>query len=132
MDSRQPFYTEATRVNLPKAVGEWNTFETTNRLALARQAGSTWVLTGDSPMQLRIYYGDGNATGTVVFFQVASQLYCDMLVTSLDYHHLYRADLAGPQLKLAELDGNWLTNAIAHGQMNLPAPERTAKAWNVC
>lgn len=121
VNSPNPFYTEATRVSLPAANGEWDVLQT-NRVNQRMEAESTWVLAGTTPVRLRLYTDAGSATGTMVFFQVTGKLYCDKLINGAAYHHLYRADLADKRLQLAELDGNWLTNAIAHGRVNLPTP----------
>ena len=134
MNSPNPFYTEATRISLPAVIGEWDMLRT-NRVDQRVETDSTWILAGTTPMKLRIYSDAGNGTGTMVFFQVTGKLYCDKLINGDAYHHLYRADLADKQLQLAELDGNWLTNAIAHGRVNLPAPSSncvinaTASQW---
>ena len=111
VDSRNPFYTAATRINLPALSGGWGGCETETN-----GSERLWLAT-DNP-------------GPWVFFRVAGQLYCDWMAKDDDavYHHLYRADLTGSQLRLAELDGDWLTNAMARGSVRLPAPERTAKS----
>ena len=134
MNSPTPFYTEATRINLTAANGEWDVLQT-NRVDQRVEAESTWVLAGTSPVRLRLYSDTGSATGTMVFFQVTGKIYCDMQTGDDIYHHLYRAEFTGKQLQLAALDGDWLTNAIAHGQTNLPAPgsncviNATAAEW---
>ena len=120
VNSRNPFYTEATRVTVPAAVGEWDA-PRTSHTDLRPGADATWTLAAGSPMRLRVYTDSGDGTGTVVFFQVTGKMYCDMVAFGDPYHHLYRADLAGSQLQLAALDGNWLTNAIALGRVDLPA-----------
>ena len=134
VNSPNPFYTDSTRITLPSAIGEWDALRT-NRASHRLEIDSTWVLTGTDPVRLRLYSDDSTVTGALVFFQVTGKLYCDMQVSSDAYHHLYRADLAGKQLRFAELDGNWLTNAIAQGRVNLPAPgsncviNATATQW---
>ena len=129
VNSRQPFYTEATRVSLPTLVGGWaNCGSLTNRQAQPSADDVGWVSNGAKPLEYRVTAGS-NDVYTWVFFKVANNLYCDWQANDRDaYHHLYRADLAGNQLQLAELDGDWLTNAIAHSQVKIPAPEHLANS----
>lgn len=112
VDSRNPFYTEAARVNLPALSGGW---------------GDCQVQTNGGE---RLWISTSDAGSPWVFFQVAGHLYCDWLTRDGDdtYHNLYRAELGINQLRFAELDGNWLTNAMARGCVSLPAPERTVKS----
>ena len=126
VNSRQPFYTDATRVSLPGLVGGWTDCASlTNRSTPSADTEIGWINRGTNPLQLRVTVGS-NDVFTWVFFKAGTDLYCDWLANdSKDpYHHLYRANLTGNQLQLAQLDGDWLTNAIRRGQVKLPAPER--------
>ena len=130
VNSRQPFYTDATRVSLPALVGGWTDCATlTNRSNPPAETDIGWITRGKTPLQLRIT-GGSNDVYTWVFFKAGDNLYCDWLADDAQdpYHNLYRANLTGTQLQLAQLDGDWLTNAIARGQVRLPAPERTVNS----
>ena len=129
VNSRQPFYTDATRVSLPGLVGGWTDCGSlTNRQAEPAAGEIGWISNGARPLEYRASAGSNDVI-TWVFFKVDGNLYCDWQAHDHDaYHHLYRADLSGNQLQLAELNGDWLTNAIARSQVKIPAPERLANS----
>lgn len=130
VNSRNPFYTDATRVALPAAIGGWAWEECglqTNRATDHRETEIGWIAPGADPLQLCVSSGSSNFC-TWVFFRVSGNLYCDWLMTDKAdaYHQLNRAAWNGHRLQFTQLDGDWLTNAITRGQVDLAAPTRAA------
>ena len=71
VNSRQPFYTEATRVSLPALVGGWTDCGSlTNRQAHPAADDIGWVSNGVKPLEYRVTAGS-NDVYTWVFFKVA-------------------------------------------------------------
>ncbi len=114
VNSREPFYTEQTRTTAPELRGEW--------LASDSQA---WIFTGDGTMSVRTYGNDGFHDTKVVPFRVAGHLYLDF---SAACHNLYSVARQGRKVVLTTLAGEWLTNAIAQGQVDLPPPVWDSKS----
>ena len=123
VNSLNPFYTESTRVTFPDVTGEWDITQET-RTDVQRRITSTWVITGDGSYRARRYEESGPGDTVMVFFRVNDRLYCDWQDEGRRFHHLYQVTLTNKVLALGGLDGEWLTNAIARQEVNLPAPER--------
>ena len=114
--SREPFYTDNVRTNASQLLGEW------------WNGATTWIFTGERTLSVRSYEAKGFQDQVVIPFQIAGRTFIDLAAADKSYHTLYCVDLTGRELKLTTLDGDWLTNAIATGQVNLPAPRSDSQS----
>jgi len=128
VQSEQPFYTSDLKTALPAVLGEWDETDTP-RNDTGRRIRETWGVRQETDYRVRVYGSDGPAESRLVFFTVAGRLYCDWQHEQDTTHQLYQTTLARGQLTLTPLDGDWLTNAIAHATVDLPPPACVHSNW---
>ena len=137
IQSIHPFYTDAARVKMPEALGDWILVAATGE-DLSTNAIRPWVFSeGDKERYNILVHDKENAPAQIkaVFFKVGEHAFCDFTAGELgdetklnvywvwnvrSVHTVYRVDKGENELKLIPLDFQWVSKSVDDKELSLP------------
>ncbi|HUI06589.1 MAG TPA: hypothetical protein VL486_06250 [Verrucomicrobiae bacterium] len=135
VQSFHPFYTARSKTALPQLNGDWDLVTAWGESP--KRASAPWQIHDD---KIKTIDDQGLvATIDVTFFKVDGRLFCDSIAGDLGddakvswywawharpAHTVSKVETSDGRLVFKPLDLDWLTNAMAKGQISLPVIKR--------
>ena len=135
VQSFHPFCTDKSKTSLPQLNGDWDLVKAWGENP--KQASGPWRIHDD---KIKTIDEKGlAATIDVTFFKVGDRLFCDSIAGDLGddvkvswywawharpVHTVSKVETSDGTLVFKPLDLDWLTNAVAKGQVTLPLLKR--------